>query len=853
MDEIIALLTQTFNVQGPNANEQIQQAEQSLNEYGGSQEFCLCLFQIISTPDLNTSIKKSAIIYLIQMIYRYWDRIPQESKQQILINIPTILLNNGNNDYKLLMKLTSVIVEKTFPEQFNGWFEIIMNGIKSNEEKKIIMGLMIEKAIASKFKIIDDSNYHFYNDLCLSTLQVLTELVVKNDKLIVKYFCFKILRLLSIKSIPTGLNENILKHWFSVILNLENVVNLSNFEIYVKAAISFCVTYFYLYSHIIDPILSVDVMNAIVSISLMNINQSIQGKCVLFLKYALYYPPTCESIISDIDNFVQIVLYPYFKLTEEDIYNAINDPVQFVLDFHSFSYDESDPRSYLYESLKLHSKLLPELKNSLIRLLLSALESNNPAIIFSYCYLFSAVGSQVTNPEIISKIGSYLSNESFIVKCGCLLALRYLKLPIDYIYQTFLLLGDSSILVQYYSAINLSEYLPKLDKETANQIKEMCSGNIIDILQNYFSLAQEFNDYNFMELIQIYITFFGNELINYAVDFIMNTYQIFIKCISANNIISGNIIISSISLFIKMLPYNTETSNKVNDILFNQILEDITKIPVQAIESLIELAASIISLSGEISKKHWEIFNIFHSIQTQFPQAVCIAYKNLLIRDKETARIPEVAKMIIQIGIEFLSSIDSSNIIPILSFFSTIFIVLKGVENIEELFQPLLHIVLEAFNLPYTMYYASNIFASMILCNSTYLFQMLGQDKNSILNLWIEHCHFNELMATIINCYSSFNPDELVTLIVKSINLLNKEIKQYLINQICEDERKSSISGNVQEINSLQLFTENQLITDLFSLINKFDNENNGFKALIQNNFDENLQDIYQRALSIYK
>ena len=104
--EVVSFFAQTFSGQGPNANEQIKRAEQALNQYGGNPEFCCCLFKIIVSNEMSISIRKSASIYLTNMILFHYDDIPSQSNELIIRSLPELLLLNSNtNILEVLTKL----------------------------------------------------------------------------------------------------------------------------------------------------------------------------------------------------------------------------------------------------------------------------------------------------------------------------------------------------------------------------------------------------------------------------------------------------------------------------------------------------------------------------------------------------------------------------------------------------------------------------------------------------------------------------------------------------------------------------------------------------------------------------
>lgn len=387
-----------------------------------------------------------------------------------------------------------------------------------------------------------------------------------------------------------------------------------------------------------------------------------------------------------------------------------------------------------------------------------------------------------------------------------------MRLPIEYIYQTFLFLGDSNILVQYYSAINLSEYLPKLDKDSSNQIISMCSNSIVDILRNYFTLAQEFNDYTFMELIAIYINFFGHELINYAIDFVMNTYQVFLKCVTSNNPVSSNIIISSISLFIQLLPPSSDISDQVSSLLLHQLLSDVTKVPLQSVESVIDLISSVISISSTISSAHWDIFTVLRPIQAQFPHSVCLAYSNLLIRDRETPQIPSVAATVIECAVDLLSATQSSDVLPVLSLFSTILVVLRGAPGTAPLFPHLLQLALDALNAPHAARTAADLFAALLICDPPHLLALLGRDRRPALALWAERAHFRALASALPSAAAALDSDELAALTARAAALLD-----------AESQRRIIAASVPTPTAAPQLFAERDLVTAVLSLAERFD------------------------------
>ena len=851
-EEIASLLFQTFSGGGPDVNQQIQYAEQQLNSFGGSPEFCEIIFKIIESDEISQQIKYAAVIYLYKMIDAHWNEMIDQSKMIILKTLPNTLLKSTSRfSYQLFKKLSIILVRNTF---FSGeWPElsqIIASGFSNNAQndgdRYLLTSLLLSNAVSLMFKQVPDQHKQVYDELSTQFLLLFTEFISHSQSLFLVSICFRIACHFSLSQVPPFFinNPNAFKVWCAKAQLISEPNDDPDFITFALSAIKFLSEYFYRYKDrdFVSEI-SIDAMNAVISYCGSSPPYKVLGKCAYFIKLCLDNPVTLQSISADFESFTKYVILPFYLLTDEDINNAINNPSEFVNNFHTHCVDNSDPRSVLSSALIFHVMVIPEMKNIFTSLLFSNMHNTSPEfgkIIYSLCYLFSFTANKV-DQSISNMLAPLLQSDSFIVRCGGLLALKNMHVSIEIITLTFDLLQDSYILVRYYAAIALSYFLSLLSNQPENTsfIQNKYASHVLEILQIYFQLTQEFNDYDLFDLIREYIKLFGPILIEIAPSFVGETYKTFLHCASLNLNYQSNLILSSISRFLEMIPSQNEVLTQSIVFLLNEIYGSLTHSGLvhnkSAIKSLVETVSNIIAISPVITDLHWQIFNIFPHFYNLALEEICLAYRNLIIKDIQNVQKPEIFLNLLNIASNLLNlQIDISESGPILGYISTLLVAasISGFPNPEiisccsnDFYHQITAIVLKGLTIARISSFCSTLFAALLIFNSNIILNIIQNERSQIIITWADSFSYvtHLILLNVLNkCHSVFTTDELIYLLIKALKILNN---LSLDNTIFSGNEALSEFSEYVRVTELSLFNDIQVLKDFHNLICNFNQE----------------------------
>lgn len=916
IEEITSLFLQTFSDQGGDINEQIHNATQSLDEYGGSPEFCQCIFQIYESDQILRDIQRAAIIYLTNMILSHWEEeIPPESKLIIINSLPNILLNMSDESYPLLNKLAASIVRKTFFEgEWNEITDIIISGFESKDDNQFSASLILLNSISLLFNQVSDEKIEIYSELSTNFLQHLTDYVSTSPSLFHVSICFKIAHHFSRSQIPPLFQSNpeILQIWLCRAMQIAEPTDDPNYYMFAHSSLKFLLIYIYKYNlDMLPPELPMEMLNSVIECIKNVPNAKVLGKCALFIKRALENEYTGPGILGDFEEFTKIVILPFFILTPTDMEYAMDDPFTFILNFHSNCTDDSDARSIISRAFELQSSVNPEIVQTYCTLFLSILPLRAPEydqITYSLCFLFSTVSKHINPIEVPSfceMMLPLLQSDSFIVRSGCLLALRDMKnVPADIILIIFqiLVIEEEVILVKYYAAISLSSILKNIDEETAQIIQSnIDEKTIADIIKNYFILSQEFRDYDFVNLIQSYIEFFGQNLLEVSPSFISDIFNMFLEFSTMEA--QSNEILKSIFSYLNLLAENSqfEVLNEIIEFLIGQIAEALKNdsLVPKSIVSVAELVLNMIAISPSITESHWKILELFdeiiqfssenldldsnstvsalksmlpsselsYSFNTSFTigdyysllSAVCTAYKNLIIKDTENVRKQETASDLINIAVSLIScQHDIKEVGPAFTFLATLLVILTGSEivDLSELYEKVLPIVADGLLIDMLRSSSATLFGAMMIFNSDYVFEILQDHAQEVLVAWSESISKATIfvfMTVVSKKCQIFGQDVIVLLIQKIIKVLEKlRINKSLFNDNLEEEDLPDTLNDTyyMDIKKLSIFDDNEIFLEFENLLSSIEQSNHEIIQEIQSVFEESIETIIKEAES---
>ncbi|OHT16570.1 hypothetical protein TRFO_13177 [Tritrichomonas foetus] len=860
IEQIANLFLSTFSQQS--SDEQIQGTVNQLNSYGGSPEFCQSAMQIILSDQLSQSVRKAATIYIYNMIESHWDQNLSPQSKEIIINaMPPILMKMNPISYPTLSKLTNIVVKHTFYSgEWPNMTSLLIQGLSSNEEAAFSTSLVLSKALSSLFqRQLDDDKMELYVNISNQLLASLTQFVTTSNSLFHVSICFKIGGYLSKNQIPPffRMNQEAFVAWFGRVCQVAEPSEDQFFQQFALAAIKFASIFFYKFKD--DPLMQhdiiIDTMNAIIGCSCMAPPTKVLGKCARFIKLCFANPLTWASISSDFVEFTKCIILPFFILTPDDMNDAVNDPQAFVINFHAHCYDDSDPRCTMTKALTMHGKVLPEFGNTFSQLLLSILPLRTPEydqITYSVCYLFSTVSSKV-DQSIGNQIAPLLQSNSFIVRCAALLALKDMDVPPEIVLATFSLLQDEYTIVKYYAALALSTFLQNMNGEKADLIRNQCGPHVQGIIQTYFQLAQEFCDYDFIDLIRIYIQFFGPILFDIAPSVITDIFQVFLNCSNLNA--QATIVLSAISKFLDLLTAQQEILNQsciyllmgIYKLLDNNVLQP------DAIKTVIELLANIVAVSPQITELHWQVFQVLTPLFSIALDEICTVFKNLIIKDTETARKPDISNNLFHVALILIQQQpDPVETGPIMSFLASLLVILTGVSTSPELYQNITPLTVNGLNIPRISSNSFTLFGAMLIFDAQGLFNLLGDSRSQTINTWANTVRYTTqtIMLTVINkCNAIFTQDELSYILVKAIMVLhNSSIENSLFSA---DPEEQSIQEFCIDVKRLSLLSTEQILVEFSNVLNTINSNCPSLIQQVQSQFQKPIMQIITEAAQV--
>lgn len=893
IDEITSLLEQTYSNQGEDINTQIQNAEQSLNDYGGSPEFCECICQIIKSDQIKQVIKDAATIYLKNMIKLHWkEDIPPESKNIILNNLPSILLKTTEQSYPNLSKLSALVIRHTFFENGEDISQLIISGFQSKENNQFLTSLILLNSISLLFSSdISEEKADLYSELTTHFLELLTEFISSTTSLFQISICFKIVNHFSTKQIPPIFESNpeLLQTWFSRAMQITELAKNQTDIMFFLSSLKFISLYFYRYNRKLFPEeLPLELLNCIVECIGKNTNPKILCQCTYFIKLAIKDPDTSPSILGDFEEFTKQVILPFFVLTDEDIENAANDPFKFIQDFHATSINDSDSRSNLSHAVEMQAKKSPEIIETFGSLLFSIIplrSSEYDKITYTVCYLFSTVSKHINPkdvPSFCESMGPLLQSESFIVRSGALLALRDMKnVPAPIILSAFQILTseEESILVKYYAAISLSSFLTYINKlsnddQTKQIIRdEMDEETATNTIKNYFFLCQEFNDYDFISLIHACINFFGPNLHQVSPSLVFDMYNMFVEI--SKNEYQSDLLMQSISLYLDLLSRDSQNEilNSTIEILIGQITESLKSevLSPKAVVTVADLTSNMIAFSPTITENHWKLMEMFIElvrisssgenlnsdsilIYSLLLEAVCNGYKNLIIKDINVTKRVEDTTELINSAVTLICCqpyIKESG--PALYLMGSLLVILSGsdIGDLSDLFDKLLPIVIECLSINLVMPYAAFCFGAMLIYNSDYLFSILQDQVHDALSAWsnsITNSIITAFLAVINKKYQAFGKDDFIMLLTRAIFLLDQlRVGNWMFENFdFDDDANEKI---YMDRKKLTVFNDDDILSKFKNLLESLNNSNAEIIQQIQESFSEPIDKIVSEAV----
>lgn len=303
------------------------------------------------------------------------------------------------------------------------------------------------------------------------------------------------------------------------------------------------------------------------------------------------YPPTREAIANSLPDFCQRVILPFFILTPEDVEDSFVNPKSFLASFHAQLLSYADYRGCICGIISrsplataigafFGSLLRPDLPDPLIYSILH---------IMSSCIEITSI-----EPFVVP-----LQSNSHLVRSGALLCVRQFPCdayPVEFYVSLIGLLCDQSILVQYFSLISLDLMWQKETRR--EETVRACAPYLTFVLENYMRLAEEFCDFDFVNFIANFLSFFSPALIDISHALIPNVFEIYLHFLECSeDPCSPGVILTEFFLFIRSALSSQADICSTLDYLVLAIIESIPHVPNPVRGSLLILSSNIICMT----------------------------------------------------------------------------------------------------------------------------------------------------------------------------------------------------------------------------------------------------------------
>ena len=421
---------------------------------------CKCLINIIIEKSHNIDLRKSSMLLLKYMVVNHWSTdLPDESKELIINNIFK-MFQNAAGFIKIALNFSLIIINCTyFNGCFSGLINLIIDGF-NNDENNCLASLILSYSICHYFK------YHHEPEKCkiyYCFIPYFIEIISNNDSLSLNAICFKNMKYL--------INENPIEYLiekFFIIVN--KIVGLNNLVLYdnyfLKQIMKFISKYIHKYSDYLNIQQIIPIYHVFLLLFSKINEENLLSAFAGVFKVFMFYSPLWELIKSNMNEFVNSVLFKFFILDDEDIKESLENPSMFLGKFQieDVFYDNS-ARSFIFASIKQRAKDSPELCWSIYLLFETILNQNIVKMIFPVVILFSSSIEyfKIFYPEesikFISIFNEFCLSDNYLIRASGLFGLKYLynyDLPANVYYNIGLLINDNSLIVQYYAATTFS-------------------------------------------------------------------------------------------------------------------------------------------------------------------------------------------------------------------------------------------------------------------------------------------------------------------------------------------------------------------------------------------------------------
>ena len=798
---IIDNLIKTFKPTN-DINNQIKNSEAILFKIIKYPDFFPSLFEVIKSSDLSNEIKGASLIYFTHILEKWSTDLSNEEKTFILNNINDIL-SHSFPFLEISIHLATVLVECSY---FTGYWNNLPNIILKRLENLELDSIILLNSIARHYKY--SLNYHeiekydaFYP-------------LLKNY---IEYFpsyrlvglCFQAIRFFNKNNLSVYFkNSQILSQFMLKLSLIENFQNNDDFKFFSKQIIKFCGLMIQKYKQNLDVNVVISNYHSVYKFFNVCYDEGIMNSIAKIIYSFLFFEPSYKYIIQNLQDFIQNIVLRFFILNEDDFQDSIHDIPSYLAKFQTkdflFGFQS---RGYFYNCIENKSSASPELcffifeyictyiQNVISKIETNQINDGENAMIFSHLSLFSSIINSLLKfnndsfYNLINMLWYLLQSSYHLIIAGALLCIKNITcflVPSKFFEYTARLLNEHpSLLVQYYSAITLSENLKQINnadlseeskknKETIqNEIVQLCSPMVIPILKSYINLSSIFNDFEFIDLISSFLEFFGYYLVDISSELVIPVFEVFLHYQSSLEFNVGSILDSLLHFICLVNEQNTQIEIILNPLFF-KIYEIMNYLNIESLNIIFEFIGNLLDKIhlNEPNQILWKIFEMIPATIKdkgyELLENGCFALSSIFIHQEDRDNI-EVVSFILDFCNKLLNYYSSSpcdELIASIQLLTNVFLYScpNSILNIKELFSSILQ-YMKQFNQENRFWeYFGPLFLSMLRQNFQIVYELLDENffpfcyewfdtTNCILQMYFFLCYHENIPSHLLNLF----------------------------------------------------------------------------------------------------
>ncbi|EAY17804.1 hypothetical protein TVAG_016340 [Trichomonas vaginalis G3] len=659
MDEIVNLLSVTFQAK---SQEEIDGANEALNNFGMSQDFINILFSIILNKELSISVRTSAASFLCVKCDKEHDKIPPESIDLIISQFPQLLFQVEPALYNYFRKFSYVLSNKFY-----------INMIQSNNIHLQFLDFLQNPHIMQPASILfkyftkatqDDAEKK--NFLLANSLEVIFQVIQNTNDL---YFIGNLIdsiRYLLNNEIENSVYDTISTAFDYLIALLQNKES-EYYSKFVGHFIFFVYRFLYFAQEPNYPNFKALFEKIVLTTHELN-DSSVNYKFIQLLQVK---SSIWDSFIQEEENIKYIlenILIPLFALSEEAQSKIESDPNQFCIENIYAGGDLKDQYSRAYWCITiLHPLILPYIIPYAQTAVENYAANKDPCALYSALHFCSAAWAKLYKTiefsekaiEFLRDTAVLLNEDSLLPRCGFILLLGSIDdlkplpagFPIELIHEVILQCDQDNLILQYFSCYSLINLLDSIAREpgTTAEFEGMVDFDTSQFISMVMAISSEFNDIAFMRIITAcirmpgFLTAISPVATEIVLDYFNNAKGMLLNT-KKEDAGKMELIFNPVMNLIDSMKAVPEALNEILAVSAAQLFENVDFFDNDAtLEPALDLSCQIIGLSSKSCQEFWSLVQVIanklgeQKLSVDQMSKFSIMLNNLAVLDPESA------------------------------------------------------------------------------------------------------------------------------------------------------------------------------------------------------------------------